>query len=174
MIAVPVPLTFCFHRSTLSSYNPFLVPHILTLFLQTLSLILTTAGPYTPFLSGFVHEALALLLSLHTAPASNEPTVTAALLTIFLAILDLSIASGSGGEERLVTECASQVVELREWASQVFDRTPSVPSGRSNTSAPGDPQEQVRTLAAGVMVRLGEITERYQGRLMGVNSGFKY
>lgn len=113
-----------------------------------------------------------MLLSLHTSPPSSEPTVAAALLNLFLAIVDLNIASGSNGEERLVTEYASQVIELREWASEVFDRTPA--SGKTSLNATADPNEQVRTLAAGVMVRLGEVMERYQGRLMGVNSGFKY
>lgn len=82
------------------------------------------------------------------------------------------MASGSSGEERLVTEYATQVIELREWASGVFDRMPA--GGRADPGGPADPQEQVRTLAAGVMVRLGEVIERYQGRLMGVNAGFKY
>lgn len=103
---------------------------------------------------------------------SGEPTVTAALLSLFLALVDLNIASGSNGEERLVTEYATQVIELREWASEVFNRTPA--GGKSVPGAPTDPQDQVRTLAAGVMVRLGEMIERYQGRLMGVNPGFKY
>lgn len=155
-----------------SSYNPFFVPHILTLFLQTLSLILSTAGPYTPFLAGLTHETLSLLLSLHTTPVSSEPTVTAALLNLFLALVDLNVASGSNGEERLVTGYATQVIELREWASEVFN---SMPGGGKSASGPhADPQEQVRTLAAGVMVRLGEVIERYQGRLMGINAGFKY
>ena len=112
-----------------------------------------------------------MLLSLHTSAVSSEPTVTAALLNLFLALVDLNIASGSNGEERLVTEHANQVIELREWASGVFDRAPA---GKVKAGASTDPEDQVRTLAAGVMVRLGEVIERYQGRLMGVNSGFKY
>lgn len=84
-------------------------------------------------------------------------------------IVDLNIASGTTGEERLVTDFATQVMELREWAGEVFDRTPAV-KGKGED----EPQEQVRTLAAGVMVKLGEVIERYQGRLMGVNVGFKY
>ncbi|KAJ5994476.1 hypothetical protein N7451_010200 [Penicillium sp. IBT 35674x] len=162
-----------FSSSSVSSHNPFMIPHILTLFLQTLSLILTTSGPHSTFLSSLTHDTLSLLLSLHTRPISNDPTVTAALLTLFLAAIDLNIDSGSNGEERLVTECANQVIELREWASQVFDNTPAAP-GRTSSNAPVDTQDQVRTLAAGVMIRIGEITERYQGRLMGVNAGFKY
>jgi telomere length regulation protein len=161
-------------RSSTPSYNPFFIPHLLTLFLQTLSLILSTAGPHTPFLPALTHEALSLLLPLHTAAASSEPTVTAALLSLFLAVVDLNIGSGSNGEERLVTEYATQVIELREWASQVFDRTPPSTARTDPSSAVTDPQEQIRTLAAGVMVRLGEVMQRYQGRLMGVHSGFDY
>ncbi|GLI78396.1 telomere binding protein [Penicillium ochrochloron] len=162
-----------FASSSAPSHNPFFVPHILTLFLQTLSLIFSTAGPHNPSLPGFTHETLSLLLSLHTAPISSEPTVTAALLSLFLAVVDVNIASGSNGEERLVTENATRVMELREWASEVFDRMPSG-GGKADSGPFADPQEQVRTLAAGVMVRLGEVIERYQGRLMGVNTGFKY
>lgn len=56
-------------------------------------------------------------------------------------------------------------MELREWVGEVFDRVPAVKGGE---------EEQTRILAAGVMVKLGEVIERYQGRLMGVNVGFKY
>lgn len=68
-----------------------------------------------------------------------------------------------------MTEFAQQVMELREWAGEVFDRCSPQVSGDGD-----DPQGQVRTLAAGVMVKLGEVMERYQGRLMGVGVGFKY
>ncbi|KAJ5550475.1 hypothetical protein N7535_001584 [Penicillium sp. DV-2018c] len=163
-----------YSSSSAPSYNPFFIPHLLTLFLQTLSLILSTAGPHNPFLSVFTHETISLLLSLHTTASSSEPTVTAALLSLFLAVVELNIASGSNGEERLVTEYATQVIELREWASQVFDRTPPSAARTDPSSAVTDPQEQIRTLAAGVMVRLGEVMQRYQGRLMGVHSGFDY
>ncbi|KAJ5083968.1 hypothetical protein NUU61_008547 [Penicillium alfredii] len=163
-----------FSSSSAPSYNPFFIPHLLTLFLQTLSLILSTTGPHTPFLAGLTHETLSLLLSLHAAAASSEPTVSAALLVLFLSIVDLNIASGSNGEERLVTEYAAQVIELREWASAVFDRTPVGAVASDPAAAAADPQERVRTLAAGVMVRLGEVMERYQGRLMGVHAGFQY
>ncbi|OQD82806.1 hypothetical protein PENANT_c019G05656 [Penicillium antarcticum] len=163
-----------FSSSTSPTYNPFFIPHLLTLFLQTLSLILSTTGPHTPLLPGLTHETLSLLIAVHRMAASNEPTVTAAILSLFLAIVDLNIESGSNGEERLITQYAKEMIELREWASQVFDRTPAEAARADPTSAVTDPQEQVRTLSAGIMVRLGEITERYQGRLMGVGAGFNY
>lgn len=155
------------HRSTAPSYNPFFTPHLLCLFLQTLTLILSTAGPNTPFLAPLTQEALSLLLALHSRPLADDPTILSALLSLFLVTVDLNVASGTTGEERLVTDFAAQVLELREWSGEAFDRTPP---------AKGDdePQQQARTLAAGVMVKLGEVMERYQGRLMGVNAGFAY
>lgn len=160
------------NSSTAPFHNPFLVPHILCLFLQTLTLILSTMGPHNPFLPTLTDESLSLILSLHTSPlaAGSEPGVLAALLSMFLAVVDLNIASGVSGEERLVTQFASQVIELRDWAGDVFDRMPAVRGADAST----DPHEQVRIVAAGVMVKLGEVMERYQGRLMGVNAGFKY
>ncbi|KAL2830602.1 telomere length regulation protein-domain-containing protein [Aspergillus cavernicola] len=156
-----------FTSSTAPSHNPFFVPHLLTLFIQTLTLTLSTMGPHTPFLPTLTQTTLSFLLSLHARPASDEPTILSALLSLFLSVVDLNVESGTSGEERLVTEFATQVMELREWVGEIFDRTPAVRDE-------GDPREQMRTLAAGVMVKLGEVMERYQGRLMGVNSGFKY
>ncbi|PWY71740.1 hypothetical protein BO70DRAFT_431925 [Aspergillus heteromorphus CBS 117.55] len=150
-----------FSSTTSPSYNPFFTPHLLTLLIQTLSLTLSTMGPYTPYLPTLTHETLTFLLSLHARPMCDDPLILAALLSLFLAIVDLNIASGTSGEERLVTEFATQTMELREWVGEVFERTAPV---RDES----DPREQVRTLAAGVMVRLGEVVERYQGRLMGV------
>ncbi|KAL4784422.1 telomere length regulation protein-domain-containing protein [Aspergillus varians] len=160
-------MTMQFTSSTAPSHNPFFVPHLLCLFIQTLTLLLSTMGPHTPFLPTLTQQTLSFLLSLHARPVSEEPTILSALLSLFLAVIDLNVESGTSGEERLVTEFATQVMELREWAGEIFERTPAV----RDTS---DPREQVRTLSAGVMVKLGEVIERYQGRLMGVSSGFKY
>ncbi|KAL3489485.1 telomere length regulation protein-domain-containing protein [Aspergillus germanicus] len=156
-----------FTSSTAPSHNPFFVPHLLALFIQTLTLVLSTMGPHTPFLPSVTQQTLTFLLSLHARPVSEEPTILSALLSLFLAMIDMNVESGTSGEERLVTEFATQVMELREWAGEIFDRTPAVRDS-------SDPREQIRTLSAGVMVKLGEVMERYQGRLMGVNSGFKY
>lgn len=138
---------------------------MLRLFLQTLTLILSTLGPYTPSLPSLTQETLALLISLHSNAVATETAVLPALLSLFLAMIDVSVASGTSGEERLVTEFATQVMELREWVGEVFDRVPATKGGE---------EEQVRMVAAGVMVKLGEVLERYQGRLMGVNVGFEY
>ncbi|THC92106.1 hypothetical protein EYZ11_008432 [Aspergillus tanneri] len=157
-----------FSSSTARSHNPFVVPHLLCLFIQTLALILSTMGPHTPSLPSLTQETLSFLLSLHMRPIADDPAVLSAFLALFLTIIDLNIESGTSGEERLVTEFASQVIELRDWAGQVFDRTAA-----AHTQG-DDARDRVKTLAAGVMVKLGDVMERYQGRLMGVGSGFKY
>jgi telomere length regulation protein len=112
-----------------------------------------------------------MILSLHASPVSSEPIVLPAVLSLFLAIIDLNVAAGSSGEERLVTDHATQVMELREWTNDVFERTHADNKASSATS---DDNEQTRILAAGILVKMGEVVERYQGRLMGVNVGFKY
>ncbi|DAA79642.1 TPA_exp: Uncharacterized protein A8136_0415 [Trichophyton benhamiae CBS 112371] len=73
----------------------------------------------------------------------------------------LMMYSTSSGEERLVNEFAEQVMEMREWVGGIFERTPK-----------GD--DQVRMLAAGIMVKLGEVMNRYQGRLFGMNAEFSF
>lgn len=100
-------------------------------------------------------------MSLHNSAAATEPTVLSAILSLFLAVLDINIASGSSGEELLVNEFAEQVMEMREWVGGIFERTPK-----------GD--DQVRMLAAGIMVKLGEVMNRYQGRLFGINAEFSF
>ncbi|KAL4902949.1 hypothetical protein BDW74DRAFT_180246 [Aspergillus multicolor] len=156
-----------FTSSTAPSHNPFFVPHLLTLFIQTLTIVLATSGPHTPFLPTLTYQTLTFLLSLHARPLASEPTILSALLSLFLAVVDMNVEFGTAGEERLFTEFATQIMELREWVGEIFDRTPA-------TRDESDPRERVRTLAAGVMIKLGEVMERYQGRLMGVNSGFRY
>ncbi|EDN08116.1 predicted protein [Histoplasma mississippiense (nom. inval.)] len=136
-------------------------PQLLQLFVQTVFLILSTLGPNSPNLAALTHEALALLITLHNLPVATEPTVLRAILVLFLAVVDLNISSGNVGEERLVTEFVTQVMEMREWADAIFERS-------------SKEEEEVRMLCAGIMVKLGEVIERYQGRLLGTNLGFGY
>lgn len=148
-------------RRSFSGHNPFMQAHLLSLFVQTITLILSTLGPHTPNLSSLSRDSLTLLINLHNSPFVAEPVVLTAVLRLLLAVVDLNESASSTAEERLVTEFSSQVMEMREWVGGVFERAPKE-------------NEEVRTLAAGIMVKLGEITERYQGRLLGINSGFAY
>lgn len=147
--------------SSYSGHNPFTQPNLLSLFVQTITILFSTLGPNTPNLASLTIDALNLLITLHSSPVVAEPVVLAAVLRLFLAIVDVNTSSGSTAEERLVTEFATQVLEMQEWVGGVFER-----------AAKDD--EEVRMLAAGIMVKLGEVTERYQGRLLGINSGFAY
>lgn len=110
-----------------------------------------------------------MIMALHSIPVSSESIVLPALLSLFLAIIDLNIESGSSGEERLVTDNAAQVMELREWTNEVFDRLPAPQNTRGETM---NDHEQSRILAAGILIKLNEVIERYQGRLMGIPVGF--
>ena len=136
-------------------------PHLLSLFVQTITILLSTLGPHTPNLATLTMDALNLLTTLHNSHVVAEPMVLAAVLRLFLAVVDVNTTSGSTAEERLVTEFATQVLEMQEWVGGVFERAPKDDEG-------------VRMLAAGIMIKLGEVTERYQGRLLGINSGFAY
>lgn len=156
-----------------SGYNPFYSANILRLFLQTVTLIISTLGPHTPALPAISQETLTLILALHGTAVSTEPIVLPALLSLFLAVIDLNVASGSSAEERLVTEHGVQVMELREWTNDIFERTPKGTTNLQDTST-ADDVEKTRMLAAGILVKLGEVIQRYQGRLMGINVGFKY
>ncbi|OAL67821.1 protein kinase subdomain-containing protein [Trichophyton rubrum] len=160
------PLTsgFSLMMYSTSSYNgnnPFFSPHLLSLFIQTTILVISTIGPSSVNQLTITSDVLMLLMSLHNSAAATEPTVLSAILSLFLAVLDINIASGSSGEERLVNEFAEQVMEMREWVGGIFERTPK-----------GD--DQVRMLAAGIMVKLGEVMNRYQGRLFGINAKFSF
>ncbi|QGA14327.1 hypothetical protein EYB26_001980 [Talaromyces marneffei] len=156
-----------------SSYNPFYSANILRLFLQTVTLIISTLGPYTPALPTISQETISLIFALHGSAVSTEPIVLPALLSLFLAVIDLNIAAGSTAEERLVTDLGVQVIELRDWCNDVFERMPATTAAKSDVSKMDD-MEQTRMFAAGILVKLGEVVERYQGRLMGINVGFKY
>ncbi|KAL1952575.1 hypothetical protein VTO42DRAFT_4796 [Malbranchea cinnamomea] len=150
-----------YSTASFTGYNPFMQAHLLSLFIQTITILLSTLGPYTPNLASLTLDALTLLMTLHNLPIVAEPVVLTAVLRLFLAVVDLNTSSGSTAEERLVTEFATQVLEMQEWVGGVFERA-------------SKDDEEVRMLAAGIMVKLGEVTERYQGRLLGINTGFAY
>jgi telomere length regulation protein len=138
-----------------------MTPTLLRLFIQTITLILSTLGPNAPNLITLSHGSLSLLISLHNAPVATEPTVLSALLSLLLAVVDLNISSGSTGEEKLITDLGTEMMEMREWVGGIFDRAPRE-------------DNEVRMLAAGIMVKLGEVMDKYQGRLLGINVGFGF
>lgn len=136
--------------------------------------MISTLGPHSPALPTVTQDTLTLILALHGKPISTEPVVLPALLSLFLASIDLNTAAGSSAEERLVTDHATEVMELREWTNDVFERTPAASGSTTTSPEKMDDMQQMRMLAAGILVKIGEVVERYQRRLMGVSVGFKY
>lgn len=96
-------------------------------------------------------EFFDLLLSLR-ARTSDLP-VLEALLFSFLTLLDIN----SNNQRRLADEHAKELLETREWVQMVFEKL----GGGSEEG------ERVRMLAAGVLMRAGEVVDRYQRLLLG-------
>lgn len=100
-------------------------------------------------------------MGLHNDTVVREPHTLPAFLSLFLTLLEVTISCGSTAEERLVTDYSTEIIELRTWTDGIFSELP-----------PDD--KDTRVMAAGCCVKLGEIVERYQGRLLGINNAFEY
>lgn len=149
------PLTGRFHTylnalGSRSSQNIVFQPHLLTHFLKTLSVLLHAAGPSTLSLPQMTSEYWELLLVLR-AKSVGDIAVLEGVLFGFLTILEVN-------EEKrgLVEEHGGKILETQEWVEGVFGRLRG--SGE---------EERVRMVAAGVLVRIREMVEKYQALLMG-------
>ncbi|KAI1739410.1 telomere length regulation protein [Xylaria scruposa] len=144
-------------------------PYLLATYLKTLGLLIHAAGPSTLALPQMTAELWDLLLGvrgrcLSSGPTNNESegdlTVTHAVLLAFAALLDVNERDIRGLCERQ----GRQVVETTEWVENVFHNT------RGGDSA-GE-ENDVKMLAAGILIRLREAVEKYQAVLMGDLIGF--
>jgi len=135
-------------------------PYLLALYLKTLALLLHAAGPSTLALPQMTAELWRLLLSTSVrAQAVGDFGVTQAVLFGLMAILDVN-------EDRMRDVCqelGKEVVETQEWVAGVFQGLRG--GDRSE-------EEQVKMLAAGVLVRLREGIEKYRLLLVGDLIGF--
>ena len=128
------------------AFNPFL----LTLFIKTLALLIHASGPNTLALPQMTSEFWDLLLSLQLQ-GQNDRTVVEALLFALLTLLEVN-----EDQRSLVERHGRQLLETQEWVEGVFSRMGG-----------GNEEENGRLLAAGVLVRIKEIVEKYQALLMG-------
>lgn len=134
---------------------------LLALYLKTLALLLHAAGPSTLALPQMTAEFWDLLLGARSR-CVGAVAVAGAVLFGLMALLDVHEADMRGLCERHGRE----VVETVEWVSAVFDATRGGDQG-------GDGEEnQVKMMAAGVLIRLREAVERYRALLMGDMIGF--
>ena len=148
-------------------------PTLIRLYLQTLTLILTTLGPYAVQLPTVTRETILLLSALQrVSRLALDAAVLPALLTLFLALLDVCIEAGGAVEERLVTEDGEGVVGLLGWVAGLdegsADHVPEV-SGKGEMGMQGGLPWTV--VAAGVRVRWEEVRRRFEGRVLGLTAG---
>lgn len=140
-----------------SSSNVIFQPYLLSLFVKTLSLLLHSSGPNNLSLPQMTSEFWDLLLNLRTQSV-GDIVVMEGLLFSFMTILELN-----EDKRQLVEAHGRQMLETQEWVEGVFGR---VGSGGS------EEDERVRMLAAGVLVRIREVVEKYQALLMGDLTSF--
>ena len=140
-----------------SRSNVVFQPYLLTLFIKTLSLLIHASGPSTLSLPQMTSEFWDLLLSLRSQSV-GDITVMEALLFAFLTILEIN-----EDKRRLVEAHGRQMLETQEWIEGVFSR---VGAGGS------EEDEKVRMLAAGCLVRIREVVEKYQALLLGDLASF--
>ncbi|KAK0731082.1 telomere length regulation protein-domain-containing protein [Lasiosphaeris hirsuta] len=136
-------------------------PHLLALYLKTLALVLHAAGPSTLALPQMTAELWGLLLGTGVrAHAVGDIGVTQAVLFALLALLDVN-------ENRMREVCqdmGKEVVETQEWVMGVF-------TGLRGGDGGGE-EEQVKMLAAGVLVKLREDVEKYRLLMVGDLIGY--
>ncbi|KAG5927584.1 hypothetical protein E4U42_002045 [Claviceps africana] len=147
------PLTAHFQFALRSSKPVVLNPAVLGLYLQTLAIIVNAAGPSTLALPQMTSELWHLLLRVRTH-VNGDVGATRAWLVALSVLLEIN----ADNMRTLCQEQSREVVESREWVSGVFERTRGEDGGDEN---------DVKMLAAGVLIKLGQVIETYQALLMG-------
>ncbi|KAK8088968.1 hypothetical protein PG997_003929 [Apiospora hydei] len=159
------PLTSRFqaalHSASATKRGILFEPSLLTLYLKTLALLLHAAGPSTLALPQMTAEFWDLLLGVR-AHCVGEVGVSGAVLFGLMALLDVNENDSRG----LCQRHGHEVVESVEWVSGVFDRTCGGDQGGNGE------ENQVKMMAAGVLIRLREMVEKYRALLMGDMIGF--
>lgn len=170
--------------------NNLFEPQMMKLFLQTLTVLLTSLGPWAVQLPALVRETVVLLTALQRSGWGREdgegsragqlcrdPAVLPALLTLLLVVLDVCGEAGGQVEEGLVVE--SGMGGLVEWVRglEMGDggRIPEV-GGRRKGEGAGAGGQGLRkgdgegmpwsVVAAGIQVKWFEIGRKFQGRMM--------
>lgn len=130
-------------------------PFLLSLYIKTLALLLHAAGPSTLSLPDMTAELWELLLgSSVRAHAVGDLGVTHAVLFALLTLLEVN-----GDRMRDICQgMPREVVETQEWVAQIFGNTRGEDGGEEN---------DVKMLAAGVLIRIREGMDKHRALLMG-------
>ncbi|KAL3419002.1 DNA replication checkpoint protein tel2 [Phlyctema vagabunda] len=141
-----------------SRQNVVFQPHLLSLYVKTLALLLHFSGPSTLSLPQMTSEFWELLLGLRMQ-AFGDNLVTEAILFALLTILEINEDKRS-----LVDAHGRELLEAQRWVEGVFSK---LDGGGS------EEDEKVRMLAAAVLMRIGECVEKYQALLLGDIASFQ-
>ncbi|TWU77170.1 telomere binding protein [Metarhizium rileyi] len=152
------PLAAHFQFALRSSKPVVLNPTMLALYLQTLGIIVNAAGPSTLSLPQLTSELWDLLLRVRVHVVGDLGALKG-----WLVAMSVLLEVNQDNMRRICEEQGREVVESREWVSGVFERTRGDDGGEEN---------DVKMLAAGVLIKLGEAIEKYQALLMGDMLGF--
>ena len=153
------PLTAHFQVALRSSRHIILNPALLALYLQTLGIIINAAGPSTLALPQITSELWDLLLGVRVHVAED----LSALRGWLIALAALLQVNGEHDLRRLCETQGREIFETREWVGGVFANIRGEDGGEEN---------DVKMLAAGVLIKLGEAVEKYQALLMGDMVGY--
>ncbi|KAH7170773.1 telomere length regulation protein-domain-containing protein [Dactylonectria macrodidyma] len=152
------PLTAHFQVALRSSKPLILNPALLALYLQTLGIVIHAAGPSTLSLPQLTSELWDLLLGVRVHVLGDVGALKGWLVAM-ASLLEVN----RGDMQRLCQSQGREVMETREWVAMVFERTRGEDGGEEN---------EVKMLAAGVLIRIGEAIEKYQALLMGDIIGY--
>ncbi|KAK1068615.1 telomere binding protein [Friedmanniomyces endolithicus] len=134
-------------------------PGVLVTFLKTLALLFHASGPATLGLPELTAEFWDLLLSLRVQ-AGADVAILEAVLFAALTVLDVNTVDQ---RQALAQEEGKRMVEMQQWVQVVFERA----GGGELVSGGSQEEAKIRTLAAGVLVKIGEMMEQYQKAMFG-------
>lgn len=144
------PLTARLQHALRNPASPVLNSHLLSTFLKTIAVLVHSAGPSTLSLRDMTAEAWALVLSLRSRA---ELPVLDGAVTVLAVLVEVNEDDYRGLCEGL----GKEIVETTEWLGGLIS---GIRGGEGE-------EDRVKGLAAGVMIRLQEVVERYQVLLMG-------
>jgi telomere length regulation protein len=133
-------------------------PFLLVTYIKTLALLFHAAGPSTLALQQLSADFWDLLLSLRVR-AVGHVSVLEALLFGLLTVMEVN-----GDKQAIAQVHSKQLIETQQWADMIFERTGE---GRMVQQEGQGEEAKVRTLAAAVLVKTGEVMEAHRKVLMG-------
>ncbi|KAJ2904136.1 telomere binding protein [Zalerion maritima] len=158
---------------------------VLPLAVRTIGVLLDAAGPNTLALPQMTGEAWDLLLAAR-AKCAGDLGVTGAVVEGLVVLLQVNgvgpgQAAAEGRVRHLCTNFGREINESMEWAGQVFEGLrgdgpeegvlKGLGIGKEGGGRLGEQdrteEARIKAMAAGVLVRLQEVSERFRGLMLG-------